>query len=197
MGKVLESFGMIDGYDLSEYGKISIKKEGIFEILDKKDKKIKEEALEIINEDKGTVFGVSKKNILYGIYLFKEEKKNKKRVLKLTKKVFDKEIEKETIKKYDDFLIETFKDSVIASGYKQIIIDDQVIQIDPSISMPELIISILSGFVIGAFISWYLTKDIYVSIISGLIMSPLFSGIEVVVTKKKKRKKKTPVKEDK
>ena len=197
MGKVLESFGIIDGYDLSEYGKISIKKEGIFEVLEKKDKNIKEEALDIINEGKGVIFGISKKNILYGIYLFKEEKKNKKKVLTLTKKVFDKELEKETVKKYDDYLLDILKDSLIASGYKQIIIDDQVIQIDPSLSTPVLIISMLGGFALGAMLGWMVFEDVIFTILWGLVFAPLFSGIEVVVVKKKKRKKKTTKKEDK
>lgn len=191
MGKILESFGVIDGYDLSEYGKISINKDGIFDVLEMKDSKIKEEAREIINEKKGTVFGISKKDILYGIYLFKSEKKNKKKVLTLKKKVFADELEKETLKKYDDYLINVLKDSLISSGYSQIILDEQIIQIDPSISTMTLIISSIVAFSIGAIIVWSITKDLIATILTGIVMIPVFSGFEVVVTKKRKRKKTT------
>lgn len=198
MGKVLETLGMIDGYDLSEYGKISIKKEGIFDLLDKKDSKIKEEAMEIINEKKGEVYGITKDNVIYGIYIFKNEMKNKTKVLTLTKKVFDKDLEKETIKKYDDYLINILKDSLVSSGYKQIIVDDQIIQIDPNISPQRLAFTFIGTFIIGTVIDWFAFENIVLAILGGIFFALIVGGMgTVVVTKKKKRKKKTIKKEDK
>jgi hypothetical protein len=39
MGKILESMGVIDGYDIDEIGKIRVKKDELFTEIEKKDKK--------------------------------------------------------------------------------------------------------------------------------------------------------------
>ena len=40
MGKILESIGLIDGFDITIIGKMSIKKDKMFEEIKKKDKNI-------------------------------------------------------------------------------------------------------------------------------------------------------------
>ena len=67
MGKILESLGYIDGYDIIAIGKFRAKKDEIFEEILKVDEKIKDETRDIVNNSAGRVFAIVKKGIINGI----------------------------------------------------------------------------------------------------------------------------------
>ena len=75
MGKILESIGIIDGYDIIIINKSKAKKDELFDEIIKEDESIKEEVRKIVETSTGRVFAIIKNKIIKGIYLFKVEEK--------------------------------------------------------------------------------------------------------------------------
>lgn len=190
MGKILESIGVIDGYDIIAIGKIKAKKDEMFDEILNYDSNIKEEVRKIVNTSSGRIFAIVKKGIIKGIYIFEVEEKNDSKNLKHIKTIYTNEVEKEIQKKYDDFILNIVKDYVSTQEYDKVTLEDKVVQIDPKKTNKERNIAMISGFLIGFMLGWIIFDKFYFGIIYGIIFAPVFSGLEVVITNKRGRKKK-------
>ena len=190
MGKILESIGIIDGYDIIIINKSKAKKDELFDEIIKEDEGIKEEVRKIVETSTGRVFAIIKNKIIKGIYLFKVEEKEETRNLKLIKTLYTKEVKKEVQEKYDNHILELAKDYVSNQEYDKVTLEDKVVSLDPKVSKKEQGIAIIGGFAIGFMIGWTIFKEIYLGLIYGLIFAPLFSGMNVVIRNKRGRKRK-------
>ena len=190
MGKLLESIGIIDGYDIIAIDKSKANKDELFEEILNEDKNIKEEVRKIVENSTGRVFAIIKKGIIKGIYLFKVEEKEEKTNLKLIKTIYTKEVEEEVQEKYEHHILEIAKDYVTNQEYDKVTLEDKVVSLDSKVSKKEQGIAIIGGFAIGFIIGWTIFKEIYLGLIYGLIFAPLFSGMDVIISNKRGRKKK-------
>ena len=190
MGKILESMGVIDGYDIGEIGKIRVKKDELFTEIEKKDKKIKSEVREIINNSTGEVFAIMKKGKIKGVYLFKTSKDDKKN-LNLIKTVYTDEVKEETREKYNKHILELAKEQVALEEYNKVTFDDKVVEVDPSKSNVAVFFTSFGGFLLGAFVGWIIFHSLMWALIFGFLLGPSMGALEnVVVTNKNKSKKK-------
>ena len=190
MGKILESIGVIDGYDIIAIGKIKAKKDELFDEILKYDSKVKDETRQIVNTSSGRVFAITKKGSIKGIYLFKVEIKEDVKNLKHIKTVYSDKVAEEIQKKYDEHILNIAKDYVTYQEYDKVTLEDKVVQIDPKKPKKEKTIAMLSGFALGFMLGWIIFDEFYLGIIYGIIFAPVFSGIEVVISNKRGRKKK-------
>lgn len=188
MGKVMESFGAIDGYDLIKLSKRKTKNDDIFIDIIKKDKNIKEEIRTLVNETKGVVFVVTKNKIIKGAYLFNLSKKDGIKKLDNTKNVLCDDISEETKKKYDDFMLDFLKDSVSGFSYDEVSFNDKVIKVKAS--KKTIFFSALTGFIFGMTIGWTIGDNFVLGILDGIVFGIAFSAVDVVVINKKKKKTK-------
>lgn len=189
MGKVLESIGLIDGYDITTIGKLKAKKDKIFEEIEKCDSTIKEKIRKTVNESSGSVFAIVKKGIIKGIYLFEVESKGETRNLRLTKTLYTDEVSQETREKYNEHVLEFAKNYVSTQEYDKVIFNDKVVQVDPGRSPKERALASVGGFAIGFMLGWIIFDSIIGGMLYGIIFAPVF-GLDVVVTNKRGRKKK-------
>ena len=189
MGKLLESLGYIDGYDIIAVGKIKVKKDEIFEDILKVDEKIKDETRDIVNNSAGRVFAIVKKGIIKGLYLFEVEDKNDEKHLKHVKTVYTDEVDEEVRKKYDEHILNMAKDYISELEYDKITLEDKVVQLDPKKSKKEITIALLGGAACGFVLGWVIFDDIVFGLLWAIIFAPIFSGIDVVVSNKRGRKK--------
>ncbi len=189
MGKFLESMGKIDGYNMVEVGKMKAKKDELFEEIEKVDSKIKEKTRKIVNGSSGLIFAVVKDKRIKGIYLFEDEKKEQKKNLKHVETVYIDEVKEDVREKYENFLLEQLKDYVQMQEYEKVILEDKVIQIDPTKSKKERTIAIIGGFLVGFLFGWCVFEGVVGGICYGIIFAPIFSGLEVVISNKRGRKK--------
>ena len=60
MGKILESIGLIEGYDIISIGKGKAKKDILFEEIEKADTEIKKDVKKIVNNESGLVLAITK-----------------------------------------------------------------------------------------------------------------------------------------
>ena len=190
MAKILESLGVIDGYDIIEIGKIRIKKDKLFEEIITIDKKIQEEAKEVVISSKGKVFAITKDNLIKGIYLFKEEIKEDNKNLILEKVVYTKEVPEDVKERYNEHILIQAKELVKMQEYDKITLKDKVVENSPKKSKKERNIALACGFLTGFIFGWIVFDDIVFGILYAVILGPLFSGLDVVVTNKRGRKKK-------
>ena len=190
MGKIMESLGVIDGYDITTIGKLKAKKDELFEEIEKYDSKIKEETRNLTESSSGRIFAITKKGKIYGLYLFEVVKEDDKNNLKHIKTVYSNEVSKNVREKYDKHILDIAKEYVAYQEYDKVTLDDKVVQLDPKVSKKERTISLIGGFLIGFGLGWCVMGELVWGLIWGVVFSPLFSGIEVVITKKRGRKKK-------
>ena len=190
MGKFLESLGVIDGYEITQIGELRAKKDAWFEEIEKYDDKVKEEARKLATTYTGEVFAIVKKNMIKGIYLFEVEKKDGKKNLKHVKTVYTDEVPEEVRGKYDEHVLEVAGEYVKSLEYDKVTLDDKVVQVDPKISKNKRILAICGGFFVGFMLGMLIfDNDIVWGVCWGLIMAPVFSGLDVVISKKRGRKK--------
>ena len=190
MGKILESIGLIDGFDITIIGKMSIKKDKMFEEIKKKDKNIQEEARDIINNSKGVVFAIYKKKIIHGLYLFKEETKEKEeKHLKLVKSVFTDDVSQEVKDKYQEHLIKLSKEKVKYLEYDEISLDEDVIYKKSQKSKAELISAFTGGYLLGFLLGLIVFDSVGMGLCFGIIFAPVLAGVDAGVRKKRGRKK--------
>ena len=190
MGKILESIGVIDGYDIIAIGKFKAKKDELFDEILKYDSKVKDETRQIVNTSSGRVFAITKKGLIKGIYLFEVETKEDMKNLKHIKTVYSDKVAADVQKKYDVHILNIAKDYVAYQEYDKVTLEDKVVQIDPKKTKKEKTIAMLSGFALGFILGWIIFDVFFLGIIYGMIFAPIFSGIEVVITNKRGRKKK-------
>ena len=189
MGKTLETLGIIDGFDITELGKLKSKKDKIFTEIEKYDKNIVNEVRDIVNNNKGTIIIITKKGIIHGIYVFKLEVKDDVSTLKYVKEVYTDEVKEETRKKYDDLVLELLKDSVSYQEYDNVTYKDEIIKLEGAGNKKETFIALIGGFLIGFLMIYLVTEELFLGIMMGIIFAPVMSGLEVVVQKKRGRKK--------
>ena len=190
MGKILESIGIIDGYDIIVIGKLKAKKDNLFNEIEKYDSNIKEETREIVNKSSGRVFAIVKKGIIKGIYLFEVVSKDDSKNLKHIKTVYTDEVSTDTREKYYNHILDIAKDYVKMMEYDKVTLDGKVIQIDPKKSKKERILALIGGFALGFVLGWIIFDEVSWGLFYGIIFAPLFSGLEVIITNKRGRKKK-------
>ena len=190
MGKILESLGYIDGYDIIAIGKFRAKKDEIFEEILKVDEKIKDETRDIVNNSAGRVFAIVKKGIIKGIYLFKVEEKDDIKNLKHVKTVYTDEVAEDVREKYDNHVLKIAQDYVSEMEYDKVTLEDKVVQLDPKKSKKEKIWALLGGAACGFVLGWVCFDDITMGILWAIVLGPTFSGIDVVISNKRGRKKK-------
>lgn len=190
MGKFLESIGLIEGYNLIAIGKMKAKKDIIFEEIQKFDNKVKEETRKIVNTSSGIVFAIVRKSKIKGVYLFKDTSKSDGKVLKLVKTVYTDEISTEIQKKYENIILNEFKELVSMHEYDKVILGKEVVQVDPKITKKERKLAWIGGFGLGFVLGWTIFDDVYLGMVYGIIFLPVFGCLEVVVSKKRGRKTK-------
>ncbi len=189
MGKILESLGYVDGYDIIAVGKAKAKKDEIFEEILKVDDKVKDKTREIVNNSAGRVFAIVKKGIIKGLYLFEVEDKNDEKHLKHVKTVYTDEVAHDVREKYDEHILNMAKDYISELEYDKITLEDKVVQLDPKKSKKEKTIALLGGAACGFVLGWVIFDDIVFGLLWAIIFAPIFSGIDVVVSNKRGRKK--------
>ena len=201
MGKLLESLGQIDGYDISELGFVKAQKEGIFDELVKIDKNIQNEVIETIKKGKGYCFTITKQKVIYGVYLFEVIIKDKKdseehRELKHVKTVYSKEVPKEVQDKYDQHIENLVKDFVTSLEFDKVTLEDKVVQLDPKTDAGDKIGFSLVGYLVGFVFGLIVFDDILWGFLYGIIFMPLFNEANVLITNKRGRKKSDKKKKD-
>ena len=190
MGKFLESIGLIDGYDIIAIGKGKAKKDELFSEILKADKDIQSDVKNIIEKETGRIFAIIKKKKIKGLYLFEVVKKDEQRILEHIKTVYTKEVNEDVQNKYDELILKMAKDYVSMQEYNKVTFEDNVVQIDPKKTKKEKEIALLGGTALGFILGWLIFDDFMMAILWGLIFAPIYSGLEVVITKKRGRKKK-------
>ena len=190
MGKFLESIGLIDGYDIIAIGKGKAKKDELFSEILKADKDIQSDVKNIIEKETGRIFAIVKKKKIKGLYLFEVVKKDEQRILEHIKTVYTKEVNEDVQNKYDELILKMAKDYVSMQEYNKVTFEDNVVQIDPKKTKKEKEIALLGGTALGFILGWLIFDDFMMAILWGLIFAPIYSGLEVVITKKRGRKKK-------
>ena len=190
MGKFLESIGLIDGYDIIVIGKGKAKKDELFSEILKADKDIQSDVKNIIEKETGRIFAIIKKKKIKGLYLFEVVKKDEQRILEHIKTVYTKEVNEDVQNKYDELILKMAKDYVSMQEYNKVTFEDNVVQIDPKKTKKEKEIALLGGTALGFILGWLIFDDFMMAILWGLIFAPIYSGLEVVITKKRGRKKK-------
>ena len=190
MGKFLESIGLIDGYAIIAIGKNKAKKDTLFEEIEKYDNKVKEVTRKIVNESSGRVFAIEKKGIIKGIYLFEVEEKKDIKNLKHIKTVYTDEVANDIREKYNNHILDIAKNYISVQEYDKVILEDKVVQIDSKKSKKERDLAMIGGFIFGFSVGWMIFDNFYLGLVYGIIMAPVFSGLEVVVNNKRGRKKK-------
>lgn len=190
MGKFLESIGLIDGYDIIAIGKRKAKKDELFSEILKTDKDIQSDVKNIIEKETGRIFAIIKKKKIKGLYLFEVVKKDEQRILEHIKTVYTKEVNEDVQNKYDELILKMAKDYVSMQEYNKVTFEDNVVQIDPKKTKKEKEIALLGGTALGFILGWLIFDDFMMAILWGLIFAPIYSGLEVVITKKRGRKKK-------
>ena len=190
MGKILESIGLIDGYDIIVIGKGKAKKDELFSEILKADKDIQSDVKNIIEKETGRIFAIIKKKKIKGLYLFEVVKKDEQRILEHIKTVYTKEVNEDVQNKYDELILKMAKDYVSMQEYNKVTFEDNVVQIDPKKTKKEKEIALLGGTALGFILGWLIFDDFMMAILWGLIFAPIYSGLEVVITKKRGRKKK-------
>ena len=190
MGKFLESIGLIDGYDIIAIGKGKAKKDELFSEILKTDKDIQSDVKNIIEKETGRIFAIIKKKKIKGLYIFEVVKKDEQRILEHIKTVYTKEVNEDVQNKYDELILKMAKDYVSMQEYNKVTFEDNVVQIDPKKTKKEKEIALLGGTALGFILGWLIFDDFMMAILWGLIFAPIYSGLEVVITKKRGRKKK-------
>lgn len=190
MGKFLESIGLIGGYDIITIGKGKAKKDELFSEILKEDKDIQSDVKNIIEKETGRIFAIIKKKKIKGLYLFEVVKKDEQRILEHIKTVYTKEVNEDVQNKYDELILKMAKDYVSMQEYNKVTFEDNVVQIDPKKTKKEKEIALLGGTALGFILGWLIFDDFMMAILWGLIFAPIYSGLEVVITKKRGRKKK-------
>ena len=190
MGKILESIGLIDGYDIITIGKGKAKKDELFSEILKADKEIQSDVKNIIEKETGRIFAIIKKKKIKGLYIFEVVKKDEQRILEHIKTVYTKEVNEDVQNKYDELILKMAKDYVSMQEYNKVTFEDNVVQIDPKKTKKEKEIALLGGTALGFILGWLIFDDFMMAILWGLIFAPIYSGLEVVITKKRGRKKK-------
>ena len=190
MGKILESIGLIEGYDIISIGKMKAKKDILFKDIEKCDISVKEETRKIVKESSGIVFAIVKKGIIKGIYLFKSNLKNKEKVLELTKTVYTDEVTQDIRDKYDDIILKQVKECVSMQEYNKVILNDKVIKVDPKLTKKDRNLAWLGGFALGFICGWIIFDEIFLGIAYGIIFAPVFGGLDIIITNKRGRKNK-------
>ena len=190
MGKIMESLGVIDGYDITTVGKFKAKKDEFFEEIEKYDSKIKEETRKLAESSSGQIYAIVKKGKIYGLYLFEAVKEGDKNSLKHIKTVYSDEVTEDTRGKYDEHILDIAKEYVTYQEYDKVTLNDKVVQLDPKVSKKERILSLIGGFLIGFILGWTIMDEFIWGFIFGIGFAPIFSGLEAVVTKKRGKKKK-------
>ena len=190
MGKVLESLGVIDGYDTIAIGKGRAKKDELFEELKKFDENIQEEVKELVNNTEGRIFAIKKKGLLYGIFLFEVEEKDDKKHLKHIKTVYSDEVTEEVREKVNGYMLKTAEEYVSYMQYDKVTFDDKVVQLDPKKSKKEKIWALIGGMGIGFVLGWILFDDFWFGLMWAFVLGPTFTGLDVVISNKRGRKKK-------
>ena len=74
--------------------------------------------------------------------------------------------------------------------YDKITLKDKVVENSPKKSKKERNIALACGFLTGFIFGWIVFDDIVFGMLYAVILGPLFSGLDVVVTNKRGRKKK-------
>ena len=189
MGKILESLGYIDGYDIIAIGKFRAKKDEIFEEILKVDDKIKDETRDIVNNSAGRVFAIVKKGIIKGIYLFKVEEKDDIKNLKHVKTVYTDEVAEDVREKYDNHVLKIAQDYVSEMEYDKVTLEDKVVQLDPNKDIGEKVLASILGYSIGFVFGWLVIKDILCGFLYCVIFMPLFNEVQVIIRNKRGRKK--------
>ena len=190
MGKFLESIGLIDGYDIIVIGKGKAKKDELFSEILKADKDIQSDVKNIIEKETGRIFAIIKKKKIKGLYIFEVVKKDEQRILEHIKTVYTKEVNEDVQNKYDELILKMAKDYVSMQEYNKVTFEDNVVQIDPKKTKKEKEIALLGGTALGFILGWLIFDDFMMAILWGLIFAPIYSGLEVVITKKRGRIKK-------
>lgn len=189
MGKILESIGIIDGYDITIIGKFKVRKDHLFDDIEKCDPNLLEEVRKLVHSS-GKVFAIVKKGKIAGIYLFEEEIQENARNLKHIKTVYTDEVAEDTREKYELHILNLAKEYVSMQQYDKVTLEDQVVQVDSTKTKKGSIIALVGGFMIGFLLGFTVFDDIVLGFLYGLIFAPTFGGLEVVITKKRGRKKK-------
>ena len=182
----LESFGLIEGYDINKISKRKAKNTELFEEIKKVDGEIQEKVQKCLEKNIYTIYGITKNKKIKGIYIFKEENNS----LINTERIFTNEINDNIKNKYDKCLIEINKELVANGIYEKVIIGENVIKIDPKQDKKISKLSIVISIIIGTLLAYIIFENIVIAIIFGLLLGPAFTAVEVIVTKKRGRKRK-------
>lgn len=182
----LESFGLIEGYDINKISKRKAKNTELFEEIKKVDGEIQEKVQKCLEKNNYTIYGITKNKKIKGIYIFKEENNS----LINTERIFTNEINDNIKNKYDKCLIEINKELVANGIYEKVIIGENVIKIDPKQDKKISKLSIVISIIIGTLLAYIIFENIVIAIIFGLLSGPAFTAVEVIVTKKRGRKRK-------
>ena len=196
MGKFLESLGLIDGHDIIAIGKGKAKKDKLFSEILKTDKDIQNDVKKITEKETGRIFAIIKKKKIKGLYLFEVVKKDEERILEHIKTVYTKDVNEDIQNKYDELILKMAKDYVSMQEYNKVTFEDNIVQIDPKKTKKEKEIAILGGAALGFILGWLIFDNFVMAIMWAIIFAPIYSGLEVVITKKRGRKKKNTKKEN-
>lgn len=190
MEKSNKGITFIKEYNLINLSKSKVKKDQIFEEIKKVDNKIQEDCKKIINESTGEIYAIVKKGIIKGVYLFQIETNENNKNLKHIKTIYTNDVPTDTREKFDNAILDGVISSVQYLEYDKVTFNNKVIELEPSKSKKDKITSYIIGAATGFIIGWIIFDEFFWGIIFGMLLSPFFNGLEVMVTNKKGRKKK-------
>lgn len=122
----MDNKNLIKGFHICNIRKNKINDSEFVEDIKTKDSKITQEVMDVI-ENKGKVYGVKKDQKLKAIFLFERVENEKKKTLKLSKKIFVDEINKEMEQQIENKLLERMAQDVALEEVSKVIFEDKEI----------------------------------------------------------------------
>lgn len=122
----MENKNLIKEFHLCNVRKKQINNYEFIKEIKAKDSRIIQEVIDVI-ENKGKVYGFEKNKKLKAIFLFEKVKNEKKKTLKLSKKILLDDIDKEMEQQFENILISNFVQYVALEDISKVIFENQEI----------------------------------------------------------------------
>lgn len=158
--------GKIKGYSVCDISKGTLKKEEFFQEIEVKEPKIKEKAIQIL-ENKGVMYGLKKDKKLKAIYLFDSRVENNNRILIFTEKILLDEINEEVEKEFEKAINQELIELVSLEDYKKVEWGDEEI-VPKTVKVGKYAVPLGTLFFIIGVIIGIIFDDIFIGMCLGI-----------------------------
>jgi len=176
--------GKIKGYSVCTITKGTLKKGEFFEEIEVKEPKIKEKALEIV-ENKGIIYGLKKDKKLKAIYLFDSKSEDDGKVLLFIDKILLDEISEEVEKEFEKALNQEMIELVSLEDYKRVEWGEDEI-VPKKVKVGKYMVSLGSIFFMVGMVIGIIFDDFFIGMCLGIGLG----GTSAMIVRKGKDDKK-------